>query len=164
MAAKADRKQFALADTVTTWKVAVIASTMDGRTAEAESEFRTFQPFFLDFNPPAVLTEGDQIDLPVTIRNYQDRAQRVTLAIQPNQWSTVKGYSSRPVSVPPNGSINVVYTVQARNALDKAPHRLIASASGVRDAIEKTSRVHPDGQEVTRSFGDFVAGKAYYRL
>ena len=157
-------KQFALADTVTTWKVAVIASTMDGRTAEAESEFRTFQPFFLDFNPPSILTEGDQVDLPVTIRNYQDRAQQVRLAIQPNQWSSVKGDSSRQVTVPPNSSVNVAYTVQAKSALDKAPQRLIASAGRVRDAIEKTSRVHPDGQEVIQSFGDFVAGKAVFSV
>ncbi len=157
-------QQFALADTVTTWKVAVIASTMDGRTAEAESEFRTFQPFFVDFNPPSVLTEGDQIDLPVTIRNYQDQAQKVTLAIQPNQWSTVKGNLSRQVAVPSNRSVNVVYTVQATNTLDKAPYRLIASASRVRDAIEKTSRVHPDGQEITRSFGDFVAGRVSFSI
>ncbi|HBY63910.1 MAG TPA: hypothetical protein DEH78_29135 [Solibacterales bacterium] len=156
--------EFALADTVTTWKVAVFASTLDGRIADAESEFRTFQPFFLDFSPPSILTEGDQIDLPVTIRNYQDRAQRVALALQPNQWSSVKGDSSRRVTVPSNGSINVSYTVQARNASDRAPHRLVANGARVRDSIEKTSRVRPDGQEVVQTKGDFAVGKAAFTV
>lgn len=156
--------QFALADTVTTWKVAAFASTLDGRIAEAESEFRTFQPFFLDFNPPAILTEGDQVDLPITIRNYQDRAQRITLAIQPNPWSSVQGDSSRQINVPSNGSITASYNVQARTALEKAPVRVVASGARARDAIEKSTRVHPDGQEVTQTVGDFAAGKIAFAL
>jgi uncharacterized protein YfaS (alpha-2-macroglobulin family) len=70
------RTQVPLADSVTTWKIAAIASTEDGRIVEADNEFRSFQPFFLGFNPPSILTENDQLDLPVTIRNYQDREQK----------------------------------------------------------------------------------------
>lgn len=152
-------QQFALADSVTTWKVAVFASTMDGRTAEAESEFQTFQPFFLDFNPPSVLTEGDQIELPVTIRNYQKRPQSVTLSMHPNRWSTFRGESARQVQVPANSSLNVSYTVQAGRATDKAPQRVSAAAGRARDAIEKSSRVRVDGQEVVQALGDLLVGK-----
>jgi uncharacterized protein YfaS (alpha-2-macroglobulin family) len=44
-----------------------------------EKEIKAFQPFFLDHEPPRFLTDGDEIALPVTVRNYLERAQRVDL-------------------------------------------------------------------------------------
>ncbi len=98
------RLPFALADTVTTWKIAAIASTLDGRVAETEIDLRAFQPFFIDFNPPTVLTSGDQIELPATVRNYVDRQQKVTVELQPNNWSSVQGSGTRRLTVAPNSS------------------------------------------------------------
>jgi hypothetical protein len=156
--------EFALADSVTTWKVAVIASTLDGRVAEADSDLRAFQPFFLDFNPPPVLTEGDQLELPVTIRNYQDREQKADVSLQPNDWSAVQGATARNVVVPANNSANVTYTVRAKSAADKAVQRITASAGRNRDAIEKSMRVHPDGQAVSQSSGDLVVGRTSFAI
>lgn len=158
------RTQIALADSVTTWKIAVIASTLDGRIAEAESSFRTFQPFFLDFNPPPILTAGDQVELPVTIRNYQDRAQKVDISMLANDWSTLKGPAGRQVTVSPNSSLNVAYVVHATGAQEKAMQRITAIGSHARDAIEKSSRVHPDGQEVVQNVGDLVVGSTSFAV
>jgi hypothetical protein len=158
------RAQIPLADTVTTWKVAAVASTMDGRIAESESEFRTFQPFFLDFNLPPVLTQGDQIELPVTIRNYQDRARKVGFKIAPSPWAEIQGTSDRQVTVSANSSANVSYSVKARISSEKATQRIIANAGRDGDAIEKSLRIHPDGQEVKRTFGDLMAGQALFNV
>jgi hypothetical protein len=160
----AARTQFALADSVTTWKVAAIASTLDGRVVEAESDFRSFQPFFLDFNPPQVLTEGDRVDLPVTVRNYQDRERKVGVNIQANAWSAVSGSAVKELLVPANSSANVNYTIEARGSDDAARERITAVAGHNRDAIEKTLRVHPDGQEVTQVRGDLIAGRTAFSV
>ena len=64
--------KFKLADNITTWKMSVIASTEDGRLGTIEREFLAFQPFFVEHDPPRVLTEGDEISLPVVLRNYLD--------------------------------------------------------------------------------------------
>lgn len=153
-----------LADTVTTWKIAAVASTLDGRITEAESDFRTFQPFFLDFNPPPVLTEGDRIELPVAVRNYRAQAQKVSVSIAQNEWSVIQGGATRQVTVPANSSVNVAYAVQAKSATEKAVQRITANAGRDRDAIEKSLRVHPDGQEVTRTFGDLIAGPTSFTV
>jgi hypothetical protein len=155
--------RFALADSVTTWKVAAFASTLDGRIAESETEFRAFQPFFLDFNPPQTLTDGDQVEIPATIRNYQQRAQPVSVMLEANDWSKV-GSSSQRVTVPPNSSLNVNYVVQAKRPLDRARLRIIAKAGRVQDAVEKSARVHPDGQEVVQTFGDFFTGQTSFSV
>ena len=153
-----------LADTVTTWKIAAIASTLDGRIAEAETNIRAFQPFFLDFNPPPVLTSGDEIGLPVTIRNYLDRAQNVSLNLQPNSWSKVQGPASQTVKVAANASANATYGIRALNATDSAKQRITAVAARDRDAIERPLRIHPDGQEITQTSGDLLAARLEFSL
>lgn len=158
------RAQIPPADTVTTWKIAAVASTLDGRIAESESEFRTFQPFFLDFNPPLVLTQGDTVELPVTIRNYQDQSRKVGVRIAQNSWSEIQGPADRQVTVPANGSVNVSYGIQAKRADDKASQRIAARAGRDGDAIEKSLRVHPDGQEVKRIFGDLMTGQTSFNV
>jgi hypothetical protein len=149
---------FALADTVTTWKIAVIASTLDGRVAETETELRAFQPFFIDFNPPPVLTSGDQIELSATVRNYVDRQQKVAIGLQPNDWSSVQGSAARRLTVAPNSSANVSYSIRALTAASQVRQRITAVAGRNRDAIEKPIHIHPDGQEVKQSFGDLISG------
>jgi MG2 domain/A-macroglobulin TED domain/Alpha-2-macroglobulin family/Carboxypeptidase regulatory-like domain/A-macroglobulin receptor binding domain/Alpha-2-macroglobulin bait region domain len=160
----ASQTQFALADSVTTWKIALIASTLDGRIAETESDLRAFQPFFLDFNPPPVLTEGDQLDLPVTVRNYQDSEQKVNVSLQSNDWSAIDGPAARDITVGANSSANVTYTVHAKSSKDKAAQRIVALAGRNRDAIEKSVRVHPDGQETAQTTGDIVAGPTSFAV
>ncbi|MBL8295790.1 MAG: carboxypeptidase regulatory-like domain-containing protein [Bryobacterales bacterium] len=150
--------RFALADSVTSWKIAVFASTTDGRTAEAEGELRAFLPFFVEFHPPPVLTAGDRIELPVTIRNYQDRAQEVTAVLAPNDWSAVAGEASKQVAVPANGMARLTYGLQARKIAEKAAQRVIATAGRSRDAVERTLQVRPDGQESVRTVGSVLAG------
>ncbi len=154
--------QFTLADTVTNWKVAVIASTLDGRVAEAESDLRAFQPFFLDFNPPPVLTEGDRLDLPVTVRNYEDRDQKVSLEAHANDWLAVDGSRTRQVLSPADGSVNVSWSVLAKGIRDAAPQRFSAVAARSRDAIEKPIRIHPDGQEVSKTQSDLFGARAAF--
>jgi hypothetical protein len=152
------------ADSVTTWKIAVVASTMDGQIAEAESDFRTFQPFFLDFNPPQVLTEGDQVDLPVTIRNYRDQAQKVNISLEQNEWSSIQGSSMRQTTVPAGQSVHLAYSIQAKRVTGKAVQRIIARGGRDRDAIEKSLRIHPDGQEISHTYGDLVTGPTSFTL
>ena len=63
---------FTLPDSLTTWKLHAVGSTLDGRLAEVDRTFKTFQPFFVDLDAPQVLTVGDEITLPVNLRNYTD--------------------------------------------------------------------------------------------
>jgi hypothetical protein len=137
-----------LADNITTWKVAVFASTLDGRTVQSEVDLRAFQPFFIDLDPPPILTAGDRIDLPVTIRNYLDRAQKVSVELA--------GASRQQLTVQPNASANAHFPIVARAAQPDFRQRVTAISSQAKDAVEKPVRVHPDGQEVAQTAGDIV--------
>lgn len=89
------RVQIPAVDSAKTWKITVTASTQDGRIAMVQIDFRTFQSFFMDSNLPPVLTEGDKIKLPVTVRNLLDKSQKANVDFGQNEWSTVQGSPSR---------------------------------------------------------------------
>jgi uncharacterized protein YfaS (alpha-2-macroglobulin family) len=80
--------KFKLADNINTWKMAVVASTVDGHIGLAEKEILSFQPFFLEHDPPQVLTEGDEIALPVVLRNYLNKDQSADLSIKPELFTS----------------------------------------------------------------------------
>jgi uncharacterized protein YfaS (alpha-2-macroglobulin family) len=68
---------FGLADTITTWRLKAVGSSADGRIVDTSTDIRAFQPFFLEFQPPASLTEGDEISLPLNLRNYTESSLSV---------------------------------------------------------------------------------------
>jgi len=157
-ASGAARAEVKLADSITTWKIAAVASTLDGRIVEAEGELRAFQPFFLDFAPPPVLTDGDQVTLPVTVRNYQNRAETVAVSLQPGDGFEIVGAGGAKVNAPANGSVNASFHLRAKGFRDEAKVRVIAKGARSQDATQKAFRVHPDGQEVSFTVGDLVTG------
>lgn len=156
--------RFPLADSITTWKIAAIASTLDGRQVETESSLRVFQPFFLDFDPPLVLTQGDKIGMPVTVRNYLNHALAVDLALMPNTWSRISGKGRLAVTIPPNTSDQQSFDVEVVSSRKKAAQRITARGGPLSDAIERTTDVHPDGQSISQVVSDFVVGKASFSV
>src|SRR5262249_24915232 len=68
---------FKVADNITSWKLSVLAPVANGQIGSAEKEFPAFQPFFADLDPPPVLTQNDEISLPVVLRNYLGKPQQV---------------------------------------------------------------------------------------
>ena len=142
--------KFPLADSITTWKVSVIASTLDGRIATASTDLRAFQPFFAELDPPRVLTVGDEIHLPVTVRNYLDKPQSVSLGWSAEPWSETLSPRAAQVNVPAGDYSQSTFSFRAALPAKNAMQRVTAFNRSTRnesDAIERKLRVHPDGQE-----------------
>lgn len=135
-----------LADNITTWHVAAIGSTEDGRITETSTEVRAFQPFLIDLDVPTVLTVGDQIDLPVPIRNYLNSAQKVGVSVTTPPALPLREPVSQPGLIGASSSTNLLLALRADAATDKAPVRITAIAHDESDALEKPISIHPDGQ------------------
>ncbi|MBC7796279.1 MAG: carboxypeptidase regulatory-like domain-containing protein, partial [Pyrinomonadaceae bacterium] len=150
--------KFKLADSLTTWKLAVIGSTVDGEIGVAEKEFQAFQPFFAELDPPKILTTGDKISLPVVLRNYLDTPQTVRATMTEASWFKLSGQSNRQITVAPNASQNAIFDFEAVAAIKNGKQRVTAIAQDSSDAIEKPVTVHPNGREISNSqtqiFGD----------
>ncbi|MCC7157564.1 MAG: carboxypeptidase regulatory-like domain-containing protein [Bryobacterales bacterium] len=135
-----------LADSVTTWHVAVIGSTADGRIAEGSAEIRAFQPFLVDLDVPSVLTIGDEVSLPVPVRNYLERSQKVAVTAKVPPELGLAQAVRQPGVVAPSSSSNAVLTLRAESAIKSGRVRVTAVGGSASDAIEKPVAIHPDGE------------------
>ena len=123
----------------------------------AETEIKSFQPFFVEHDPPRILTEGDQLSLPIVLRNYLERAQTVDLEIKPESWFTVLGSARQSATVPAGGSARQTFDLKAVAAVKDGKQRVTARSPEASDAIEKPVTVHPDGEEKTQTASDVFA-------
>lgn len=157
---------FKLADNITTWKLAVIGSNEDGQLGTAETEIKAFQPFFVEHDPPRVLTEGDQISLPVVVRNYLERAQSVDLELKPESWFTLLGPAQKRTAVAAGDSARETFDLRAVASIKDGKQRITAVTAerNTNDAIEKPVTVHPNGEEQTAATSDIVGDNARFAL
>lgn len=150
------RLNFKLADNITTWKMSVIASTEDGRLGMAEQEFLSFQPFFVEHDPPRVLTEGDEISLPVVLRNYLPTRQGVDVEMKPEGWFTLGGAARQRASVAAGDTARPTFDFRAVASVTDGKQRVTAIGPDASDAIEKPVTVHPDGEERSLTDGTLM--------
>jgi len=142
--------KFPLADSITTWKVSAIASTLDGHIATTTKEIRAFQPFFAELDPPKVLTVGDEIHLPVTVRNYLEKPQSISLDWAPEPWAESLTPRTATTEVAAGDYAQKIFSFRAKLPTKDARQRLSAynrSNEKESDAIERQLRIHADGQE-----------------
>ncbi|MFL6276964.1 MAG: MG2 domain-containing protein [Blastocatellia bacterium] len=140
--------KFKLADNITTWKLAVIASTVDGRIGVAETDVLAFQPFFVEHDPPHILTAGDEIALPVVVRNYLDHKQTVALDFSPAAWFQLLSAPRQQIEVNAGDAARATFDFRATASVKAGAQRVTATSAEAADAIEKKVAVHPDGEEI----------------
>lgn len=150
---------FPMADTITAWSMSVIASTEAGQVGVARKELRTFQPFFLEHDPPKVLTQGDQISLPVVLRNYSEQRQTVLTELKPESWFSILSPAAQKVTVEPGADARSVFTFKADARVNPGKQRVTARNADTGDAVEREIQVHPDGQEISFTTGRILAGE-----
>lgn len=140
---------FPMADNITAWKMSVLASNEAGEVGIAEKELRSFQPFFLELDPPKILTEGDQISLPVVLRNYTEQPQTVTAEMQAEPWMRILSAAQQSVTIAASGDGNAVFAFRAEKSMKAAKQRVTARNAAAGDAVERELLVHPNGQEIS---------------
>jgi hypothetical protein len=152
------------ADNLTTWKMSLIASTLDGRMATVEKEVKTFQPFFVEHDPPKSLTVGDRIWLPVIVRNYTDHPEKVNVELTGEEWFRAAGEERQIASVDAGGNTKLVFPFQATFTTANGKQRVKAVGANLADAVERSVIVHGDGAELTRTEGHIVSGETQLRF
>lgn len=146
---------FTLADTVTTWRVGVIASTEDGRVALVERDLTAALPFFVDVDPPRTLTQGDEVAWPIVVRNELPEARNVAVRLAPTKGFEVTEGDARNVSVAAGASGAVTIPVRAVAPVMDGKPRVTVRAGRDADAVEKPITVRPSGMERTSETGGF---------
>lgn len=164
---------FKMADNITTWKLYTIASTKNGKFGVAEKEVTAFQPFFVDLEPPKFLTEGDEIYLPVQVRNYTPTKQKVDVTMSKSEWFSFLESEPRAVGngqtgltkqieVDKNAAKNAVFGFKTITPIKDGKQRVTAIAAKDSDAIEKPLTVRPNGEEIVQTESKLFANSAKF--
>jgi uncharacterized protein YfaS (alpha-2-macroglobulin family) len=144
-----------IADSITTWRMAMIASTEHGALGTSTSSLKVFQDFFVDLDLPVTLTQGDRVSVPVGIYNYAGSKGEVSLKLQPDDWfSLVDDVPDKSVEVDSGRVGGSQFTLEARR-IGKFKLTLAASMEGGArraDIVVREIEVIPNGREQSLVF------------
>jgi uncharacterized protein YfaS (alpha-2-macroglobulin family) len=139
-----------VADSITTWRMAMLASTAHGGLGTATSSLKVFQDFFIDLDLPITLTQGDRVSIPVAIYNYSESGGDVYLKLSEQKWfRMVDDKAEKTVSVDSGHVGGSQFTIEAERI---GNFKLMLSANmagegGRADFVVREIEVIPNGRE-----------------
>ncbi|HZT43708.1 MAG TPA: MG2 domain-containing protein, partial [Chthonomonadaceae bacterium] len=146
-----------MADSITTWRLSMMANSVRGQLGSATAPIKVFQDFFVDIDLPIALTQDDRVDIPVAVYNYLPTAQDVTLTLDEQPWFALNGPSTQVTHVEANAVTAVTYSITVKEI---GHYALTVTARGSRlsDAVRRSIDVLPDGKEVRTAINDRLEG------
>jgi uncharacterized protein YfaS (alpha-2-macroglobulin family) len=156
-----------LADSITTWRMATLASTTHGALGSATSSLKVFQDFFVDLDLPVTLTQGDRVSIPVAVYNYSNAHGDVNLKLQADDWfSLVDDVPEKSVSVDSARVAGSQFTLEARR-IGKFKLTLSARMYGEAnrtDIVVREIEVIPNGREQSLVFNGRLENEVEHEL
>jgi alpha-2-macroglobulin-like protein len=152
-----------LADSITTWRMALMASTARGALGSGASGVKVFQDFFVDLDLPVTLTEGDRVSIPVAVYNYSGASGEVTLRLEAGDWYGMSGDTAeKSVRVEAGKVGGASFTIEAKR-IGKFKLALRARMDAghgpaLQDIVVREIEVAPNGRELTTVFNGRLEG------
>ena len=144
-----------MADSITTWRMAMLASTARGALGSGTSSLKVFQDFFVDLDLPVTLTQGDRVSIPVAAYNYSGSRGDVSLTLKQDDWfALVADVPNKNLTVDSGQVGGSQFTLQA-NRIGKFKLTLTARMTGASkgaDIVVREIEVIPNGKEQTEVF------------
>jgi uncharacterized protein YfaS (alpha-2-macroglobulin family) len=144
-----------IADNITTWRMAMLASTKQGALGSGTSSLKVFQDFFTEMDLPVTLTQGDEVSIPVGIYNYSGSRGNVRLHLDQADWFSSEGDNpEKNLAVESDRVGSAQFTVAAKR-IGKFKLTLRAEMDGQAkraDIVVREIEVVPNGREQTMVF------------
>lgn len=146
-----------LADSITTWRMTCMASSLLGQLGSTTAGVRVFQDFFVDIDFPVSLTQNDEVHIPVAIYNYLKTEQEINLQVQKEDWFELKDLAEKTVTLAPSEVRAVYFPIVARR-IGFQKFTVTARGSKQSDAVARTVEITPDGKECLVSHSGRLQG------
>ena len=159
-----------IADSITTWRMAMLASTRSGALGSATSSLKVFADFFVDLDLPVTLTQGDRVSLPVAVYNYSGRSGKVSLKLQPEAWFSLHDDSPEKTVAVDSGRVGSSQFTLNANRIGKFKLTLTAQMDGDAggetrdDIVVREIEVVPNGREQSVVFNGRLEASAQHDL
>jgi len=159
-----------IADSITTWRMAMLASTESGALGSASSSLKVFQDFFVDLDLPVTLTQGDRVSIPVAVYNYSGNPGKVSLQLQPADWYSLDNDSPEKTVAVESGRVGGSHFTLNANRIGKFKLTLSArmedsqGANTGEDIVVREIEVIPNGREQNLVFNGRLESSAHHDL
>jgi hypothetical protein len=165
------RVSFYLSDSITSFKAITEGFSAKGLPGRGEANIQAKLPLSLEVMMPLEVSEGDQIQLPVTISNETSRAMSASVKASFGK-SFVSGANpaEKPIELKAGEKRAIFYTltvVGKRESLTGSGQgevTLSAEAEGLKDEVSKKINVVPLGFPAEKSFSGTLQSKATHQL
>ncbi len=137
------RVQFEFPDSLTTWRATARGITQDTLVGSAVNKVLVRKRLVLSFATPRFAVEGDQITIPVIVRNFLNQPQNVKLTLQA-AGADVLSAAPGAYDIAPNGETRFDWGLKAHAGPD-IKLTGTAVAQGESDGLEITFPVEPWG-------------------
>ncbi len=154
-----------IADSITTWRMAMLASTRSGALGSATSSLKVFADFFVDLDLPVTLTQGDRVSLPVAVYNYSGRSGKVSLKLNLKTWFSLDDDSPEKTVAVDSGRVGSSQFTLNANRIGKFKLTLTAQMDGDaggetrHDIVVREIEVVPNGREQSVVFNGRLEGQ-----
>lgn len=147
------------ADSITTWRFGLRAVSESGQLGSATLPLVVKQDFFVEASLPVILTQGDEINVPVNVFSYVDGPQDVALEFEADGVSVASGATKTALHLNGKEARGYSFRIRADKAGDRVV-RLKAIGTTRADAIEKKISITPNGTPITQTVNGRVSGSA----
>jgi hypothetical protein len=144
-----------LADSITSWRVSSLASSLLGWLGSATIGLKVFQDFFVDIDFPATLTRGDEVSVPLAIYNYLEAPQEVRLVAEGGQGFELLEAAEKTITVAGSSVSGASFRVRTAK-VGRHDFTVWAYGSRLSDAVRRRVEIVPDGKRFATSASDLL--------
>lgn len=143
-----------IADNITTWRMAMLASTKSGALGSGSSSLKVFQDFFTEMDLPVTLTQGDEVSIPVAIYNYTRSRGDVRVRLEKADWFSADDDQEKniPVDTGRVGAAQFPITAKRIGHFKLTLRADMAGELKRADIVVREIEVVPNGREQTLAF------------
>jgi len=156
-----------IADSITTWRLAMLASTKQGALGSGTSSLKVFQDFFTEMDLPVTLTQGDEVSIPVAIYNYSGSRGNVRLKLEDADWFALEGNTAEKTVPVESERVGAAEFRVAAKRIGKFKLTLKAEMDGPAkraDIVVREIEVVPNGREQTIVFNGRLDSSAQHTV
>ncbi len=153
--------EFALSDSVTSFRATADAYTADGVFGAGDTEIESRRPFYVEAKTPLETTAGDRVDLPVVLVNETEKAINAQFGVALSEGLRI-GPAPRSVDVPAHSRKRVILKAQIEDKAGTAKLTISAGSGEYFDTVTREIAIKPLGFPIKANFGGLLEGEAVH--
>jgi len=155
--------RFKVADSITTWRMRLYGLTKSGQPIRQFLNLQVFQPFFIDFQPPKILGQGDEVKVPIILTSYHKKPLKIKLRLVLGNTFVTSDISKKEIILKPK-EVRAIPVTFLGKKIGSTSLYVRAEGGDEFDAVKREIQVRPAGFEVKRTWSGVLDGRKKHSI